>query len=91
MVTVDHPAVVVEAVKLADDGSGDVIVRCYEAHGGRAVATVTPGFDAGRGVATDAHEQTDTGVVTPTLDWDGGAATVTLRPFQIATLRFVRE
>lgn len=91
VVTVDHPAVVVEAVKLADDGSGDVIVRCYEAHGGRAVATVTPGFDAVGAVATDAHEQTDTGVVTPTLDWDGGAATVTLRPFQIATLRFVRE
>ena len=29
-------AVVVEAVKLADDRSGDVVVRLYESHGGRA-------------------------------------------------------
>ena len=42
---VDNDAVVVTAVKLADDGSGDVVVRVYEAHGGRASALVTPGFD----------------------------------------------
>ena len=34
LVTVDNDAVV-EAVKLADDRSGDVVVRLYEAHGGR--------------------------------------------------------
>ena len=39
-VTVDHPAVVVEAVKAAEDGSGDMIVRCYESFGGRAEATL---------------------------------------------------
>src|SRR5690606_10914491 len=36
VVTVSSAAVVVEAVKLAEDRSGDVIVRLYEAHGGRA-------------------------------------------------------
>ncbi len=33
LLTVDNPAVVVEAVKLAEDGSGDVVVRLYEALG----------------------------------------------------------
>ncbi|CAM5371426.1 hypothetical protein SVIOM342S_05130 [Streptomyces violaceorubidus] len=37
-------AVVLTAVKLADDGSGDVVVRFHEAHGGRARATLTTGF-----------------------------------------------
>ena len=36
LVVVDDPAVVVEAVKLAEDGSGDVVVRLYEALGSRA-------------------------------------------------------
>lgn len=44
LVTVSAPGVVVEAVKLADDGSGDVVVRLYEALGQRARATVTAGF-----------------------------------------------
>ncbi|MGA8979698.1 MAG: glycoside hydrolase family 38 C-terminal domain-containing protein, partial [Pedococcus sp.] len=36
---------VVEAVKLADDGSGDVVVRLYESLGARGPATVLAGFD----------------------------------------------
>ena len=36
LVTVVVAAVVVEAVKLAEDRSGDVVVRLYEALGGRA-------------------------------------------------------
>ena len=90
VVAVDDPGVVVEAVKLADDGSGDVVVRCYEAHGGRATATFTPGFEAAEVVATDAHEDPDTHVDRPTVHRDGPRATVSLRPFQIATLRFRR-
>ena len=41
LVVVDDPAVVVEAVKLAEDGSGDVVVRLYEALGSRAAARIT--------------------------------------------------
>ena len=36
LVVVDDEAVVVEAVKAADDRSGDLVVRCYESLGGRA-------------------------------------------------------
>ena len=45
LVTVSNPAVVVEAVKLAEDRSGDVIVRLYESLGRRIGVTVTAGFD----------------------------------------------
>ncbi|MFE4724055.1 glycoside hydrolase family 38 C-terminal domain-containing protein, partial [Streptomyces sp. NPDC056728] len=45
LVGVDHDAVVVTAVKLADDGSGDVVVRFHESRGGRVRATLTAGFE----------------------------------------------
>ena len=35
----------VEAVKLADDRSGDVIVRVYEAYGGRARARISAPYE----------------------------------------------
>ncbi|WP_052852878.1 alpha-mannosidase [Streptomyces avicenniae] len=81
LVSVDHEAVVVEAVKLADDGSGDVIVRLFESLGGRAVTTLTAGFPLAGAVVTDLLERplADAPEVT-----DGR---LTLRPFQILTLR----
>ena len=36
VVATDHPGVVITAVKAADDGSGDLVVRFHEAFGGRA-------------------------------------------------------
>ncbi|WP_065964953.1 glycoside hydrolase family 38 C-terminal domain-containing protein, partial [Curtobacterium sp. UCD-KPL2560] len=46
LVTVSSPQVFVEAVKLAEDRSGDVVVRLYEATGGRAADVgVDLGFD----------------------------------------------
>ena len=86
LVTVDNDAVVVTAVKLADDRSGDVVVRLYEAHGARLGATLTPGFPLASVVATDLLErplEDDTAHrITPE-----GAVRLTLRPFQILTLR----
>ena len=35
--TVDAEAVIIEAVKAAEDGSGDVIMRLYESYGGGVV------------------------------------------------------
>ena len=49
LVVVDHPGVVVEAVKLANDGSGDVVVRLYESRGSRAEARVSLTDGAGSG------------------------------------------
>ncbi|MGZ3147904.1 alpha-mannosidase [Lentzea chajnantorensis] len=80
LVRTGNPAVRVEAVKLADDRSGDVVVRLYEAHGGRARASISTSF-AHRGI-----QETDL------LERPLGAAgaEVVLRPFQVITLRFTR-
>ncbi|WP_328691843.1 glycosyl hydrolase-related protein [Streptomyces caniferus] len=88
LVTVDNDAVVVTAVKLADDSSGDVIVRLHEAHGGRATATLTTGFEPAGATATDLLERpVDDG---PVLERQGNTVRMRLRPFQIVTVRLPR-
>ncbi|WP_238697956.1 glycoside hydrolase family 38 C-terminal domain-containing protein, partial [Streptomyces sp. E5N91] len=88
LVTVDRDAVVVTAVKLADDGSGDVVVRFHEAHGGRTRATLTAGFAVADVQVTDLLERplADTEAPRP----DGDRIAVSLRPFQLTTLRLKR-
>jgi len=79
---------VIEAVKLADDGSGDVVVRLYESLGGRADARVRAGFDVVTATVTDLLER-------PFPDGarrvDDGMVDLDLRPFQIVTLRLARR
>ena len=83
---VDNPAVVIEAVKLAEDGSGDVIVRFYEAHGTRALARIIRSFDAAEAYQTDLLERR----VAPAaiIAADDTQLTLEMRPFQLVTLRF---
>ncbi|MEV8388964.1 MULTISPECIES: glycoside hydrolase family 38 C-terminal domain-containing protein [unclassified Streptomyces] len=89
LVTVDNDAVVVSAVKLADDRSGDLVVRLYEAQGGRARATVrVDGFATGRAFPTDLLERPLPDAEQPTAA-DGGVV-LALRPFQMVTLRLPR-
>ncbi|MER6385166.1 glycoside hydrolase family 38 C-terminal domain-containing protein [Streptomyces sp. NPDC001250] len=78
--------VTVEAVKLADDGSGDVVVRLYESRGGRAAGVLRTGFPLAGAEVTDLLERPLSEART---DADGGVP-VTLRPFQILTLRLRR-
>ncbi|GHD88037.1 alpha-mannosidase [Streptomyces naganishii] len=89
LVTVDEDAVVVTAVKLADDGSGDVVVRFHEAHGGRARATLTAGFEVAGAQVTDLLERPLPDAAAPRLD-DGRHIAVRLRPFELTTLRLRR-
>jgi alpha-mannosidase len=95
LLRVDNPAVVVEAVKLAEDRSGDVIVRLYEAHGNRSTARLIRHFEATDVVETDLLERP---LAEPRVELAAGAPlpvvshalTLTLRPFEIVTLRFTR-
>ncbi|EDY55797.2 alpha-mannosidase [Streptomyces sviceus ATCC 29083] len=87
VVSVDGEGVTVEAVKLADDGSGDVVVRLYESGGGRAQGVLRTGFPLAGAQVTDLLErplEDETAEVA-----DGGVA-VSLRPFQVLTLRLRR-
>ncbi|TWS26004.1 alpha-mannosidase [Tsukamurella sputi] len=84
LVVLDHPGVIVEAVKLAADGSGDVIVRLYESRGTRAAASLHADFEYTSLVRTDLLER-------PVADPEpAGDVRLTLRPFQIVTLRIRR-
>ncbi len=84
LVVVDHPGVIVEAVKLAEDGSGDVVVRLYESRGTRASTTVRADFPHEAVVRTDLLERPIDGPE------PSGDVRLTLRPFQIVTLRIQR-
>jgi alpha-mannosidase len=87
VVAVDGDGVTVEAVKLADDRSGDVVVRLYESRGGRATGVVRTGFPLAGAQVTDLLERPleEDAEITA----DGGVA-VALRPFQVLTLRLKR-
>ncbi|WP_392872172.1 alpha-mannosidase [Streptomyces sp. LN499] len=82
LITTGHPAVTVESVKLAEDRSGDVIVRLYESAGGRATTTLQVGFPVVQAQITDLLERP---LHEATADEHG--LVVALRPFQILTLR----
>ena len=88
--------VVLDWIKLADDGSGDLIVRAYEAAGGRADATlhVCPALAGASVHETNVLEGDDLAADLPVALQDGrqnaeGAA-LHFGPFQLATLRIAR-
>ena len=79
---VDAPGVEVDAVKRADDGSGNLIVRLHEALGNRvriSVATPDRVTDAWR---CNLLEEPEIGE-----EVGDGVVTLTLHPFEIVTLR----
>ncbi|GAA1364340.1 alpha-mannosidase [Streptomyces beijiangensis] len=88
LATVDDDAVAVSAVKLADDGSGDVVVRVYEAAGGRARTTLRLGFPATSVVATDLLERPLADA--SAYEVEEGTVALKLRPFELVTLRLAR-
>lgn len=88
LVTVDRDEVVVTAVKLADDGSGDVVARFHEAHGGRTRVTLTAGFEVAGVEVTDLLERPLAEAGRPELD--GTSVSLRLRPFELVTLRLRR-
>ncbi|MCU1395267.1 MAG: hypothetical protein JWM34_3695 [Ilumatobacteraceae bacterium] len=81
-----NPGIVVTALKLAEDGSGDLIVRAYESRGARARTVITTAFETTGVTVCDFLEVAlDDEADAATLDGDD--IVVELRPFQIITLR----
>jgi alpha-mannosidase len=77
-------AVIVEAVKAADNRTGDLVLRVYEALGGRARATVALGTAVTEVLETDLLERPVAGK--PGVPLADGSFAVELRPFEIRTL-----
>ncbi|MEV8330850.1 alpha-mannosidase [Streptomyces niveus] len=82
LVEVDTTDVVVESVKLADDRSGDIVVRLYEACGGAVAARLSTGFPLAAVFDCDLLERPEREPAHASGEVDLG-----FRPFQIRTLR----
>jgi len=84
-VSSDPAGVEVDAVKLADDGSGDLIVRLHEACGNRSRVSVMTSDRISAAWRCNLLEEPGAGE-----EVGDGVVNLTLRPFQIVTLRLQR-
>ncbi|MDD5349707.1 MAG: alpha-mannosidase, partial [Chthoniobacteraceae bacterium] len=78
---VDQPGIMLESVKLAEDGA-DVVARFYEAHGARGTCTVHTTLPVGAAARTDLLEND----LEP-LACENGSIRFGFRPFEIVTLK----
>ncbi len=85
LLSVDAENIIIETVKPAEDGSGDLIVRAYEAMRSATRCTLSAGFAVTRAVETDMLEVGDTPV-----EVADNAMTLEFRPFEVKTLRLKR-
>jgi len=76
----------VDAVKVADDGTGDIIVRLHEATGNRVAATVAAPRRIVDAAACDLLESPQ-----EHFEVSDGIVALTLRPFQLVTLRLTLD
>ena len=85
LVTSSSGGVVVDTIKLAEDRSGDVIVRLYESRGGRACSTIGLAFEYDAVSEVDLLERSAGGSF-------GRGDPVELRftPFEVKSLRIAR-
>jgi alpha-mannosidase len=77
----NHPNVMVEAVKKAEEGD-DLIVRLYETAGTRVQAELRPGFEVREAWQSDLMERK-----LEAIPVDDGEIVLTFAPFDILTLR----
>lgn len=82
LVSVEGEGIVVSGVKLADDGSGDVIVRLYEALGRRTTGSISAGFEH--------REIREVSLIEDAIDDARIGGELRLRPFEVRTLRIAR-
>jgi len=85
MVTTESGSALVESVKMADDDSGDLVLRVYESQGQRSKSRLRLGVDAARVSICDLHERPI--AEGPPIGVSDRGLELDLRPFQILTLR----
>jgi len=79
---VDATNVIIETVKPAEDGSGDVVVRMYEAKRMTTRCTLSTSLPVAEATRTDMLE-----TVQEKLPHDGGRIVLQFRPFEVKTVR----
>ncbi len=80
--SVDAPNIIIETVKPAEDGSGDVVVRLYEAKHMATRATLITSLPVKRAAATNMLEEFEAD-----LPCASGKIALEFRPFEIKTVR----
>lgn len=86
---VDSESVLVEAIKMAEDESGDVVVRLYESQGIRGRIKISPDFKFKNCFVTDLLERKkDTSEAK--IDFKNGTIFLEFLPFQLNTIRISR-
>jgi alpha-mannosidase len=86
VISLDVPGALISAVKPADDGSDDIIVRLWETRGGRTNGTLT--ID-GMTAAQTCNALEDAGTL---LDVSAnGTVAIEVKPFEIMTLRITQD
>lgn len=82
-VTTDHPGVIIETVKRAEDGNG-IIVRLYESQRRRGRVRLNTNFDIASAAQVNLLEENP-----ELLDVSGRRIAFNIRPYQIVTLRII--
>ena len=76
------PAVILETIKLAEDESGDIIVRLYESTGGLKQTKIQFGFDIKEAYITNMIEEN-----TEKIDVKNNEISLELKAFEVKTIR----
>lgn len=84
--TAEDPNVIVETVKLAEDGSGDMIVRVYESMNGTRSTNLKTAFDVQQAYECNMLEKP-----VKELKVENGAVAFQVHPFEIKTLRLKKQ
>jgi alpha-mannosidase len=90
LIAVEKPNVIVESVKLAEDETGDLIVRLYEGLGTRTTSAITANFEYDSVALVDLLESRIADQ-SNLANLGSNAVELQLRPFKLATLRFARK
>ncbi|MCI7457840.1 MAG: glycosyl hydrolase-related protein [Actinomyces urogenitalis] len=89
---VEVTGAVIESLHAADDGSGDVLVRLYEADGHRSRVTLrAPELSEATGTDLHGTPSNDLGVQVTPVDGQEASWAFELHPFGIATIRLRSE
>lgn len=86
LLRVDAPNVIIDTVKLAEDGSGDMIVRLYESKHADTKVRLTFGFGAAQVHICDMLENP-----TERLCVGNGGVALSMRAFEVKTVRIARR
>lgn len=81
-VRIASPAVILETIKLAEDESGDIIVRLYESTGGLKQTKIQFGFDIKEAYITNMIEEN-----TGKIDVKNNEISLELKAFEVKTIR----